>query len=158
MENRTEGREAVGRFAISGTRSVPEIRHAVLHRLERLRIDPKPASDCLVAVTEACTNALLHGGSGKSESKTPQISWVINDSMAQFDVESFAGRGWSLAERSPPPSGELGGNSISGRVGGFGLHLMADLMDEVDLRIGAEGTRVRLVKRFDDRATWSPGN
>jgi anti-sigma regulatory factor (Ser/Thr protein kinase) len=137
--------EIVESRPIVGRESVGEVRRTVRDRLAGLRVDPDVAHDCLVAVTEACTNALTHGK--RNESATiPTISWRIDGSQAQFSIEDFSHRGWSVAERSPAAESEV--SPIAGHVGGFGLHLMADLMDEVTVSIGAAGTRVTMTKRF----------
>jgi len=145
MNRRIEHPEVMVRHPIPSKASVGEVRHAVRDHLDNLNIDPGPAFDCLVAVTEACTNALVHGH--KSEAATtPSISWRMDPSGAQFLVEDFTQRGWSLDGRTPAVESEE--SPVAGRVGGFGLHLMADLMDEVNVSIGAAGTRVTMTKHF----------
>ena len=145
MGQLNEQTEVIQRHPISGTASVAEIRHAVRDCLDEMLVDPSLAYDCLVAVTEACTNALVHGKRNGS-ARTPSISWRIDPSGAEFFIEDFSHRGWRVAEQIPVA--KSGASPIAGRVGGFGLHLMADLMDEMNVGIGAEGTRVTLIKRF----------
>ena len=145
MDRRIEHPEVMVHQPIPSKASVGEVRHAVRDHLDDLNVDPGVAFDCLVAVTEACTNALVHG-QRSGAATTPRISWRMDPSGAQFLVEDFTQRGWSLAGRSPAV--ESGESPVAGRVGGFGLHLMADLMDEVNLSIGAAGTRVTMIKHF----------
>jgi serine/threonine-protein kinase RsbW len=139
MEQRNEDRRVTERHPITGTASVASIRHAVRDSLVGLRVDSQLIDDCLVAVTEACTNALIHGKRNRA-APAPTISWEVDASSAQFFVQDFSRRRWSLSEPAVNP--------IGGRAGGFGLHLIAGLMDEVHMSIVAEGTRVRMVKRF----------
>ena len=134
------------RRPIPSEASVAEVRHAVRAHLDNLDIDPGLAFDCLVAVTEACTNALIHGHKSGATT-TPSISWRMDSSGARFLVEDFTQRGWSPAGRDPPVE-ESVESSVSGRIGGFGFHLMADLMDEVNVSIGAAGTKVTMTKNF----------
>ena len=136
--------EVVERRPLTGNESVAEIRHAVRDCLAGLGVDSDLAYDCLVAVTEACTNALIHGkrtGAGS----VPNISWRIDDSQAQFSIEDFS-RGWPQGDRLSVVVSEA--SPVAGRVGGFGLHLMADLMDEVNVSIDAAGTRVTMTKHL----------
>jgi anti-sigma regulatory factor (Ser/Thr protein kinase) len=145
MERRIERAEVMVSHPLPSEASVAEVRHAVRDRLDNLEIDPGVAFDCLVAVTEACTNALIHGKKSGAAT-TPSISWRMDPSGAQFMVEDFSLRGWSMADEAPVV--ESGEAPLSGRVGGFGFHLMADLMDEVNVSIGAAGTRVTMTKHF----------
>ena len=150
MDQRSEHAVVMERHPIAGKPSVAEIRHAVRDRLDDLRIDPVLAYDCLIAVTEACTNALIHG---KRNGSTPCISWQIDSSEAQFFVESFSGREWSISDQPMFSNADPTLNPIAGRVGGFGLHLMADLMDEVDVSISTESTKVTMTKRLAAQAS-----
>ena len=136
------------RRRIADEASVADIRHAVLERLNRLSIDPQEVFDCLLAVTEACTNALRYGRRGEPATPAPRISWRLDESKALFSIEDFSSRGWTTPPVLPQPTAEQEADPTAGRVGGFGLQLMADLMDEVDLNIGAQGTSVTLVKVF----------
>lgn len=111
-------------------------------------MDPSLTFDCLVAVTEACTNALTHGHSGFQEEPWPLVHWEVGGSEARFFVKDYSTRQWS---RTSHPSRDIDYlESGEDRVGGFGLELMRQLMDEVDISMGPEGTTVCLVKRFRD--------
>lgn len=98
--------------------------------------------DCLIAVTEAATNALVHGR-GEDAAR---VSWQIEDCTARFWVQDYSGQRWSKAAH--PSRNGLDDGGWDGRVGGFGLELMEGLMDEVAIRNEPEGTTVELVKRF----------
>jgi serine/threonine-protein kinase RsbW len=118
------------------------VRKAIRADMSRAGIDPSKAFDCLVAVTEACTNALLHGTQG-SHGIQPQIAWRIGPEAAYFWVQDHASQEWSRhahPSRPPVPSAE--------KEKGYGLELMSGLMDEVDIASGPGGTTVALVKRF----------
>jgi serine/threonine-protein kinase RsbW len=99
--------------------------------------DDQARFDCLVAVTEACTNALVHGH-GEA---TPRVSWRIDGATARFCIEDYSEHRWA-----EPPGGN--GDTAETRTGGFGLQLMRRLMDRVDISIEAHGTTVELAKRI----------
>jgi serine/threonine-protein kinase RsbW len=119
-----------------------DVRRSIGADLEHAGADASARFDCLVAVTEACTNALTHGHGDAS----PRVSWEVGDCTARFWVQDYAGGGW----RDAMPGGhdDLGERGLQARVGGFGLELMRGLMDDVAIRPGGAGTTVELVKRF----------
>lgn len=120
--------------------SLSGIRRRLRADLARAGVDPAKTFDCLVAVTEACTNALLHGT--RSPGATPPVvGWEIDGDAIRFSVRDFSGHPWS-ARAAHPSSGD------GDRIGGFGLELMRGLMDAVDIRIDAGGTVVELTKRL----------
>lgn len=124
--------------------SLSAIRRQIRLELNRLRIDPSELFDCLVAVTEAGTHALLHG---VQQDRPPTVAWEIGRDGALFYVRDFGGRAWS---RVSHPSRRSDDEQPAGAdaVGGYGIEIMRGLMDEVDIDVGPDGTCVRLVKRF----------
>lgn len=105
--------------------------------------EPSTAFDCLVAVTEACTNALIHGRRDLA-SADPRIGWDIVDEEARFWVQDFSANPWDW---TAPPR-ETYAFDLEARYGGFGLRLMRELMDRVDISSTPEGTAVRLMKKL----------
>jgi serine/threonine-protein kinase RsbW len=116
---------------------VAAVRRSLRADLDHAGVKEHARFDCLVAVTEACTNALLHGH-GEA---TPQVSWRIDGSLASFFVEDYSKHRWA-----EPAHGN--GDAAEARTGGFGLQLMRNLMDRVDITIQADGTTVELTKRI----------
>jgi serine/threonine-protein kinase RsbW len=105
--------------------------------------------DCLVSVTEACTNALVHGRRS-DDVLDPVLTWEINRRVARFVVQDYgaqpeSGGGWARAR----PWAKTEVSDPSPRSGGFGLGLMRSLMDEVDITSDPNGTTVVLVKHWD---------
>jgi anti-sigma regulatory factor (Ser/Thr protein kinase) len=98
----------------------------------------------VVAVTEACTNALEFGMSGREPVKAPEIEWWIDTALAIFQVRDHSVRRWSMA--SHPSRGE---DLLRDR--GRGFEVMHGLMDEVEVDSQAEGTTVRLTKNLGPR-------
>jgi serine/threonine-protein kinase RsbW len=124
------------RHVLEDGTALARVRQSLRRDLDTAGADPSVAFDCLVAVTEACTNALVHGRSDA----TPQVSWRIGGPVAHFVVEDYGPRRWAQGE------GIDGDTDI--RTGGFGLELMRSLMDSVDITVAERGTRVALAKRI----------
>jgi anti-sigma regulatory factor (Ser/Thr protein kinase) len=127
----------VERRPLADEASLPGIRRAIRKALVRAGADPSVAFDCLVALTEACTNALVHGS---HEDATPEVSWAIADGEARFEVRDFSPRGWGNGEATSGDGEE--------RHGGYGMGLMEGLMDEFDVEVGPTGTVVKMMKRL----------
>lgn len=122
--------------------SLSGVRKAIRADMARVGVDPSMAFDCLVAVTEACTNALVHGTEG-SRGIRPQITWRIDPDVAYFWVQDHSSQEWSRASHPSRRS-----ESDDAKEKGYGLEIMAGLMDEIDIASGPRGTTVALVKRF----------
>lgn len=138
------------RFALDDKASVSEARRLIRAELQRAGADAADLFDCLVAVTEACTNALIHGTTG-ADRAPPVLAWSIDTACARFHIEDYSTEGWS---RSRHPSRPVTATKVEDlHVGGLGLGIINDLMDEVDIQIAPEGTRVYLVKTL----TLEPG-
>ena len=114
------------------------IRKQIRSAFNQAGVPPAMAFDCLVAVTEACTNALLHG-TGHPGSPPPQIGWTIDPRGARFEIEDFSNHAGIENEEHG-----LG----HPRDGGYGLPLMRRLMDHVDILFSPSGTKVLLEKKF----------
>lgn len=122
--------------------SLSGIRKLIRSDLNRAGIDPSLGFDCLIAITEACANALLHASVGRES--PPRIAWDIGPDNARFYVQDFATRPWNSKTMHPSRTE----SDAEAQYGGFGIDLMRGLMDEVDIDVGPNGTTVSLVKRF----------
>lgn len=125
--------------------SLSEIRRQVRAELNRVSADPSLSFDCLVALTEACTNALVHGQSDR-ESRPPEVGWDIDPTTAVFVVADYCPQQWK--SKAVHPSRRTTTVELDERSGGFGLELMSALMDEVEISNGRDGTTVTLRKRL----------
>ena len=125
--------------ALADKSSLSGIRKIIRSELKDAEAPASESFDCLVAVTEACTNALVHGR-GESEAPDPEIGWEIDSACARFYIRDFAPQ--QTPSTKPAAKGEE-------RDGGYGLKMMRQLMDEVDIRFSPEGTTVMLVKYFE---------
>ena len=97
--------------------------------------------DLLIAVSEACANALLH-----TNSSQVRVMWQANGHAVAVEV-----RDEGIFRRHVP-------SADPNAVGGHGIPLMIAVMDEVTFIEGTParpGTVVRLVRRMDtlDRAS-----
>jgi anti-sigma regulatory factor (Ser/Thr protein kinase) len=131
--------------ALSGKSSLSGIRRQIRADLSAVGADESLAFDCLVAVTEACSNALVHGQGRSPGSAAPEISWDITKNQARFVVEDFSTEEWSRTVHPSWDSDEIP-DDMSRRIGGFGLDIMRGLMDDVDIELSSRGTTVTLTK------------
>ena len=131
------------RRPISDKSSLSGIRRAIRADLSSVRADASLSFDCLVAVTEACTNALLHGRSTK-DGHAPMLSWQVDEQGATFCVEDFSAEKWAMSNHPSRSFDSL----RTGLNHDLGLELMQDLMDEVVVDNVPRGTTVTLTKRF----------
>ncbi len=126
------------------------IRKLIRSELSEAGAPPAHAFDCLVAVTEACTNALVHG-KGETDSPDPEVLWEIDEECARFLIKDFSQKQKAIGSH---PSTERERTlrkvrAVAEGDGGFGLDMMRNLMDEVDIQFGPRGTTVSLTKHFD---------
>lgn len=126
-------------------RSLSEVRKQIRAELNEVGAHAAEAFDCLVAVSEACTNAIVHGHDAAG-GRDPEIAWEIGPETASFEVRDFSGRGAAI-EAHPSADGSKKPESDE-RDGGYGLDVMRQLMDEVEIEIDPGGTTVSMVKRF----------
>ena len=147
--------------ALSGKSSLSGIRRQIRADLNAVGADESLAFDCLVAVTEACANALVHGQGRSPGSPPPEVGWEITPHEARFVVVDFSTEEWSRTVHPSWDSDEIP-DDMSRRIGGFGLDIMQGLMDDVDIRLSSNGTTVTMVKmlmpasqngRRDEQAT-----
>ena len=130
---------------LSGKASLSGIRRLIRADLTAVGADASLAFDCLVAITEACSNALVHGQARSPGSAPPEINWEISKGEARFVIVDFSTEEWSRTIHPSWDSDEIP-DDMSRRIGGFGLDIMRGLMDDVDIEIGSSGTKVTLVK------------
>ena len=129
---------------LAGRSSVSTIRQLIRSELNDAGAPSALSFDCLVAVTEACTNALLHGWKEEG-ARSPEIEWSIEEGVARFEIRDYAmheATPLDRGNREPVPDDRRNDE----RDGGYGLKMMRQLMDEVDIRFSTTGTTVLLVK------------
>jgi anti-sigma regulatory factor (Ser/Thr protein kinase) len=141
----------VRKHPLADKASLSGVRKEIRADLTKVGADPSLSFDCLVAVTEACTNALVHGH--RADDPPPEILWEIDGHSARFYIQDYSTQEWSKTSH-PSRDAEA---EFEERIGGFGLDLMRGLMDEVDIQIGSDGTTVCLVKQLLEAEQSSAG-
>lgn len=112
-----------------------QVRKFVREQGEEAGLSHASSNDVILAVSEACANAVLHSGSSKME-----VSWEIDDECIEITIADDG----VFRRRVPLPEVE--------RTSGHGIPLMMALMDEVSVREGSarnRGTTVVLRKCRD---------
>ena len=116
--------------------SLVEARHLVERCAADAGFSEVDLFDIVIAVGEACTNAVLHAA-------TDDGFWVdcdYRDGTLTVQVHDF-GPGFSLDGRGVYIEPHLR------KSGGLGIYIMRVLMDEVTYEMSDDGTTVTLVKR-----------
>lgn len=93
---------------------------------------PEDVYDLKLAVTEAVTNAIRH-----ARVESFRIEYRVRPQEVEITVID-AGGGFDTESLSRDPN----------KQGGFGLAVIGNLVDEVTLDSGAEGTRLTMIRRL----------
>lgn len=92
-----------------------------------------------MALTEALANVIVHGYAG-DESGTIALALSLEEGGLELEIVDH-GEPFDESGYAPPDLADV-------RAGGYGLHLIEELVDEVDrVAMPDGGTRLRLVKR-----------
>jgi anti-sigma regulatory factor (Ser/Thr protein kinase) len=118
--------------------NVAVVRQAVAGLADALEIEPALCADMKIAVTEACTNAVLH-------------AYDDGDGPLEITMEVAAGR-LTLSVRDRGPGFRPLPIDPDGTALGFGLALIASLADTFAIEGGAHGTEVRMTFELDPSA------
>ena len=125
--------------------SLSGLRRSIRADLSRAGVDPSSAFDCLVAVTEACTQVLLRRPKGMADG--PAITWDIERGCIRFHIHEHCTRTSSKASH---PSGGGPSTFAASEVVPTDLPfaLMNGLMDEVVVKDGSDGRTTTLTKQL----------
>jgi serine/threonine-protein kinase RsbW len=115
--------------------NVALVRQALAGLTDELGVDPARAADMKIALTEACTNVVVHAYG--DESGPLEVTMTVEHGRLVLAVRD---RGNGL---HPLPGGDEGSPL------GFGLALIASLSDELGLVGGRHGTEVRIAFALD---------
>ena len=119
--------------------NVALVRQALAGLAEDLEVDPTRAADMKIALTEACTNVVVHAYD--DEPGPLEVTMAVDHGRLVLSVRD---RGSGLR---PLPAREEGGAPL-----GFGLALIASLSDEVGIVAGRHGTELRIAFSLDGAA------
>ncbi|MGW7362168.1 ATP-binding protein [Streptomyces sp. NPDC054841] len=127
--------------------SVPLARRLLLGAMETAGVDPDISYDLSVALSEACANAVEHGGSAAagSSSDAYRVTAYLDDEKCRIEVAD-AGPGFPDCRHAAAPA-------LSAE-GGRGLCLIEELADHVYLR-NRPGRGA--VVSFDKMLKWREG-
>jgi anti-sigma regulatory factor (Ser/Thr protein kinase) len=122
--------------------NVALVRQAFAGLAEELELDPSRVGDIKIALTEACTNAVVHAYD--SEGGPLTVTMAVEHGRLVLTIRD---RGHGLR---PLPSAD------SGPPLGFGLALIASLSDEFGVAGGPHGTEVRIAFSLDHQPQAPP--
>ena len=138
----------IGTFA-----DMPEILAFVTQACDQARLNPALYFDLQLAVEEACANVIEHayGGRGgdlriRFETQARDIIITLQDHGRAFDPDRVAAPNLNRPLAKRP-------------IGGLGLHLMYQLMDEIRFAFSDSGNTLVMVKRsavLEDHAESPP--
>jgi anti-sigma regulatory factor (Ser/Thr protein kinase) len=119
--------------------SVPFVRGLCRKALEHLKVGKDTVEEIVLALTEACANAVRHSGPRPAY----DVAVHIDDDVCRISVWD-EGTGFDAPDPSQPID--------PGSEGGAGLVLMRALVDELAFERDTDGRhRVTLEKRLDTR-------
>jgi serine/threonine-protein kinase RsbW len=120
---------------------LPLIVEFVEDACEQAAISPAKRFDLQLAVEEACMNVIEHAYDGKGGEVTvcfevdgTDVQITVTDHGQPFDPTQVVAPNLSQPLEERP-------------IGGLGIYLMQQLMDEVEFDFSGEGNRLRMVKR-----------
>ncbi|MET8942866.1 ATP-binding protein [Streptomyces sp. NPDC004542] len=125
--------------------SVPLARRLLLGAMETAGVDPDISYDLSVALSEACANAVEHGGGGAlgGSCEAYRVTAYLDGEKCRIEVtDSGPGPARGVDTRLPCVDAEHG----------RGLCLIRELADHV--HIGAEPGRAGTVVSFDKMLKW----
>ncbi|MFI5931669.1 ATP-binding protein [Actinoplanes sp. NPDC051494] len=108
---------------------ITALRHAVAARAADAGLTGDRLDDFVLAVNELLTNAVRHGGgTGRV------VVWCADDAVTCEVSDHGDGAGGRVHPDRPAPD----------QPGGWGLYLVRELTDTLDITTGPEGTAVRI--------------
>ncbi|WP_320780642.1 ATP-binding protein [Streptomyces sp. CRN 30] len=124
--------------------SVPLARRLLLGAMETAGVDPDSSYDLSVALSEACANAVEHGGAS-DPSAAYRVTAYLDGERCRIEV-SDTGPGFTGP--TPRPARQAPADAEHGR----GLRIIRELADHV--HIGNTSTRGGAVVSFDKIIKW----
>lgn len=122
---------------------VSMIRLTVTSIASRMGFDIEDIEDMKVALSEACSNAIMHGGCGEEENFL--VQFIREKKRLVISVSDF-GKGYSVQALQNPNTEEL-------NEGGLGIFIIKSLMDDVKIKTGSsQGTSITMIKHLREEA------
>lgn len=115
------------------------IRLTVASIANRMGFDIEDIEDIKVALSEACSNAIMHGGCDVSDNFI--IQFLMEQASLTISVSDF-GKGYDANSLKEPRTEEL-------NEGGLGIFIIKSLMDDVSINTGNnQGTSIKMIKNL----------
>ena len=105
-----------------------------------LDLDEEKTAEVTMALIEACINAFEHG---KSEDNNVYIRFILQEEALIIEIKD-KGKGFDSTKVEVP---DIEKKLHSQRKRGWGLQLMRELMDDVVIDSGKEGTTITMTKK-----------
>lgn len=122
------------------------VRNCLLGVASKLGFSFEDIEDMKVAVSEACSNAVLHGAKGDQGGKGKiDVAFESNAESLAIRIVNY-GIPFAHSDARKAATGIQGDHPSELRVGGLGIYLMEALMDEVQMNSDEQRTEVRLMK------------
>ncbi len=122
--------------------SAPEyvsiVRHAVEGIARRMKFNTSQIEDIKLAVGEACTNAVRHGNR-QVESSQVEVRCIIEPDGLMVEIRN------SITESKHP---KVPRKPDLTKEGGYGLYMIRQLVDDVDILWDCETATIRMLKRL----------
>ncbi|MGV9559116.1 ATP-binding protein [Streptomyces sp. NPDC003401] len=132
--------------------SVPLARRLLLGAMETAGVDPDVSYDLSVALSEACANAVEHGGRSAAHggcSEAYRVTAYLDGEKCHIEVAD-SGPGFTAGRSAPTPV-----PAHADAEAGRGLYLIRELADHV--HIGNEPGLGGAVVSFDKILKWRKG-
>ena len=115
------------------------IRLTVASIANRMGFDVEAIEDIKVALSEACSNAIMHGGCDTSDNFL--IQFLLDNARLTISVSDF-GKGYDAKAIPLPDIEKL-------NEGGLGIFIIRSLMDDVHIDTGnGQGTSIKMIKNL----------
>ena len=105
-----------------------------------LDLDEEKTAEVTMALIEACINAFEHG---KGKENNVYIRFILEEEALIIEIKD-RGKGFDSTKVEMP---EIEKKLHSKRKRGWGLQLMRELMDDVVIDSGEEGTTITMTKK-----------
>jgi serine/threonine-protein kinase RsbW len=105
-----------------------------------LDLDEEKTAEVTMALIEACINAFEHG---KGEDNNVYIRFILQEEALIIEIKD-RGKGFDSTKVEMP---DIEKKLHSKRKRGWGLQLMRELMDDVVIDSGADGTTITMTKK-----------
>ena len=134
--------KSVHKFSIpSSTRYLEQVRSFVERYARQAMMAENAIEDFKIAVDEACTNVIKHAYAGDDTRKI-DLAIIIEDDRFTVRIRD-EGRSFQPKYYTEPDIFKLAHNR---HAGGFGVHIMKRLMDQVEYRTKGNINEVLLTK------------